>query len=69
MGAFSIAFDTIIVGSLALTWVLLVIHLFFSDNELRIGKILDWVGKQNQPHTEIGLAEPLSLSARTPIPV
>ena len=61
MGAFSIAFDTIIVGSLALTWVLL-IHLFFSDNELRIGK-------QNQPHTEIGLAEPPSLSARTPIPV
>jgi len=49
MGAFSIAFDTIIVGSLALTWVLLVIHLFFSDNELRIGKVLDWVGKQNQP--------------------
>jgi hypothetical protein len=49
MGAFSIAFDTIIVGSLALTWVLLVIHLFFSDKELSIGKLLDWVGKQNQP--------------------
>ena len=49
MGAFSIAFDTIIVGSLALTWVLLVLHLFFSDKELSIGKLLDWVSKQNQP--------------------
>src|SRR3984893_9772629 len=49
MGAFSIAFDTIIVGSLALTWVLLVIHLFFSDKELSIRNLLDWVGKQNQP--------------------
>jgi hypothetical protein len=49
MGAFSIAFDTIIVGSLALTWVLLVVHLFFSDKELSIGKLLDWVSQQNQP--------------------
>jgi hypothetical protein len=49
MGAFSIAFDTIIVGSLALTWVVLVIHLFFSDKELSIGKLLDWVSQQNQP--------------------
>lgn len=49
MGAFSIAFDTIIVGSLALTWVLLVIHLFFSRQEPGIAKLLDWVGKQNQP--------------------
>src|SRR5260370_27937460 len=49
MGAFIIAFDTIIVGTLALTWVLLVIHLFFSNTELRLGKLLEWVGKQNQP--------------------
>jgi hypothetical protein len=49
MGAFSIAFDTIIVGSLALAWVLLVIHLFFSDKEPNIAKLLDWVSKQNQP--------------------
>ncbi len=49
MGALSIAFDTVIVGALALTWVLLVIHLFFSDQELTIGKLLDWVSKQNQP--------------------
>src|SRR5258708_36927042 len=49
MGAFIIAFDTIIVGTLAITWVLLVIHLFFSNTELRLGKLLEWVGKQNQP--------------------
>src|SRR5216684_6932747 len=49
MGAFIIAFDTIIVGTLALTWVLLVIHLFFSNTELRLGKLLEWVGTQNQP--------------------
>ena len=49
MGALSIAFDTIIVGALALPWVLLVIHLFFSDNESRIGKLLEWVSQQNQP--------------------
>ena len=49
MGALSIAFDTIIVGALALPWVLLVIHLFFSDNESRIGNLLEWVSQQNQP--------------------
>jgi hypothetical protein len=49
MDAFNTAFDTIIVGALALPWVLLVIHLFFSDNESRIRKLLDWVSKQNQP--------------------
>jgi len=36
MGALSIAFDTIIVGTLALTWVLLVVHLFFSNTEIRL---------------------------------
>src|SRR5882672_6483651 len=49
MGALSIAFDTIIVGTLALTWVLLVVHLFFSNTEIRLEKLLEWVGQQNQP--------------------
>jgi hypothetical protein len=49
MGAFSIAFDTIIVGALALPGVLLVIHLFFSDTESRLKSILDWVKEQDQP--------------------
>jgi hypothetical protein len=49
MGTFSIAFDTIIVGALALPWVFLVIHLFFPQNESRISGLLDWVNKQNQP--------------------
>ncbi len=49
MGAFTIAFDIIIVGALALSWVLLVVHLFFSDNESSLKKILDWVKAQDQP--------------------
>jgi hypothetical protein len=49
MGTFSIAFDTIIVGALALPWVLLAVHLFFFDDENRIQGFLDWVVKQNQP--------------------
>jgi hypothetical protein len=49
MGAFSIAFDIIIVGALALPCVLLVIHLFFPDNQSSITKLLGWVKDQNQP--------------------
>ena len=49
MGALSIAFDTIIVGALALPWVLLVLHLFFSSSESSVGTSLEWVTKQNQP--------------------
>jgi hypothetical protein len=49
MGAFSIAFDIIIVGALALAWVLLVIHLFFSGNVSRVKSLLHWVVQQNQP--------------------
>lgn len=49
MGALTIAFDTIIVGALALPWVLLVIHLFFSSNEGGLQVVLDWVKQQNQP--------------------
>ncbi len=49
MGAFSIAFDIIVVGALALPWVLLVIDLFFSTNVSRVKSLLHWVVKQNQP--------------------
>src|SRR5258708_3545495 len=49
MGAFSTAFDTIIVGTLALPWVLLVLHLFFSDDESGVKSLLERVTKQNQP--------------------
>jgi len=48
MGALSLAFDITIVGTLALPWVLLVIHLFFSTNESGIKSLVEWVGKQNQ---------------------
>jgi hypothetical protein len=54
MGAFSIAFDTIIVGALALPWVLLVLHLFFFNDERSVGTLLEWVNKQNQP-TVVGV--------------
>jgi hypothetical protein len=49
MDALSIAFDIIVVGALALGWVLLVIHLFFSDNETNLKKLVSWVKEQEQP--------------------
>ena len=49
MGAFSIAFDIIIVGALALPWVILVIHLFFSHNESTLKNLFGWVKDQQQP--------------------
>src|SRR5580658_46549 len=49
MGALSIAFDIIIVGVLALPWVLLVVRLFFSNDEHTLEKHLDWVKNQKQP--------------------
>jgi hypothetical protein len=49
MGALSIAFDTIIVGALALPWVLLVFRLFFANDESSAETLLAWVNKQNQP--------------------
>src|SRR3984957_4155 len=49
MGAFTIAFDIIVVGALALPWVFLVIHLFFSQNESSLKKLLGWVKDQQQP--------------------
>lgn len=49
MGALTIAFDTIIVGVLALPWVVLLIHLFCFEGENRVGNVLDWVKKQEQP--------------------
>src|SRR5271156_2162319 len=49
MGALSIAFDIIIVGALALPWVLLVLRLFLSDDEHTLEKHFDWVKNQKQP--------------------
>jgi hypothetical protein len=49
MGAFGIAFDIIVVGALALPSVLLVIHLFFSDHESTLEKLLNWANGLNQP--------------------
>jgi hypothetical protein len=49
MGALTIAFDTTIVGALALPWVILVIHLFFLQGESSIEVLLRWIRKQNQP--------------------
>lgn len=43
MGALTISFDTIIVGALALPWVVLIIQLFFFEGENRLGDILNWV--------------------------
>jgi hypothetical protein len=44
------AFDTIIVGALALPWVLIVIHLFFLEGANRLGGIPEWVtAKERQP--------------------
>lgn len=48
MGALTIAFDTTIVGALALPWVLLVIHLFFFEGENRLPDVLNWVKQQQQ---------------------
>ncbi|HXM66150.1 MAG TPA: hypothetical protein VN911_05415 [Candidatus Acidoferrum sp.] len=49
MSALSIGFDTIIVGALALPWVLLILHLFFSENESSVQALVDWVNKLSQP--------------------
>lgn len=46
MGALTIAFDTTIVGALALPWVYLIIHLFFSEDEDTIDRVLGWVKKE-----------------------
>jgi hypothetical protein len=46
LGALTIAFDTTIVGALALPWVLLIIHLFFFEGENHAQDVLDWVKKR-----------------------
>jgi hypothetical protein len=46
MGALTIAFDTTIVGALALPWVILVVHLFFFEGENRVGGWVQWVKDQ-----------------------
>jgi hypothetical protein len=49
MGALTIAFDIILVGVLALPWVVLLIHLFCFEGENRVGSFLAWLKKQQQP--------------------
>jgi hypothetical protein len=49
MGALTIAFDTIIVGALALPWVYLVLHLFFFAGEVRF---LRWFGVPDERQSE-----------------
>jgi hypothetical protein len=49
MAALSIAFDIIIVGALALPWLLIAIDLFFSTNVSRVRSLLHWVIQQKQP--------------------
>jgi hypothetical protein len=49
MDALSIAFDIIVVGALALPWAFLVTHLFFSDHESSLNKLVRWVKDQDQP--------------------
>ena len=49
MGALTIAFDIIIVGALALPWVVLAIHLFYFEGENRVRSFLGWLKKQEQP--------------------
>ncbi len=46
MGALTIAFDTTIVGALALPWILLVIQLFLFHGENRFGIVLNWIRSQ-----------------------
>jgi hypothetical protein len=48
MGAFSVAFDIIIVGTLALPWVILVIQLFFSNEKSILKQFHDLVKEQKQ---------------------
>jgi hypothetical protein len=45
MGALTIAFDTTIVGALALPWVFLVMHIFFSQGENHVKQSLTWVNQ------------------------
>jgi hypothetical protein len=49
MGAFSIAFDIVIVGALALPWVLLGFYLFVPVDKNQISNLLAWINKQKQP--------------------
>lgn len=45
MATLSIAFDIIIVGAMALPWVLLDVHLFFSEGETSLKKLLRLGGR------------------------
>jgi len=54
MGALTIAFDTTIVGALALPWVLLFIHLFFFQGENPLERLVNLV-KERQLQTVAGV--------------
>ena len=49
MEALNLALDITLVGALALPWVMLVFHLFFTDGEGSIPVLLRWIRKLNQP--------------------
>jgi hypothetical protein len=49
LGALTIAFDTTIVGALALPWVILIVHLFFLHGESSIEVLFRWIRRLNQP--------------------
>jgi hypothetical protein len=46
MSALKIAFDVMIVGALALPWVLLIIHLYFPEAETHLAAALSWINKK-----------------------
>jgi hypothetical protein len=54
LGALTIAFDTIIVGTLALPWVLLALYLFLPQDENHLDKLLQWV-KDRELQTVAGI--------------
>jgi hypothetical protein len=48
-GALPIAFDTTIVGALALSWVIVIVYQFFLSGESRVEILFRWTRRLNQP--------------------
>jgi hypothetical protein len=46
VGALTIAFDTIIVGALALPWVFIIVHIFYFEGENRLADLLNLVNRK-----------------------
>jgi hypothetical protein len=46
MGALTIAFDTTVVGALALPWVFLILHVFFLEEQSRCEAAARWIRRQ-----------------------